>query len=360
MNVGLIGLGEVAQLMHLPILQDLGEQFRVTAVSDVSPSLVEFVKNTYHIPRGYLNAHELIGAPDIEAVFVLSPDQYHGEYVEAALRGGKHVFVEKPAALASGELKKLIALEREYPHQIVMVGYMRRYADHFLKAKEILTGDPKKTEYLRFRDIICEGPFFIGQTRSVFYPKDVPGEIIEAGRIRRREHLDMALGADAGDEERTIYQMLTGLGCHSFAAVRELVGAPKRILSVSTDRGGSHLIIVMEFDGFLGLYELINDQDIVQFDAAIEIFQHTRKLTIKYETPYVRYQPMSLEVIESSATKTETTIHGPSYRDPFRIELNEFHAALTQGRRPKTDLSDALKDLELFEEILRVKGGKKG
>jgi predicted dehydrogenase len=354
MNVGIIGLGEVAQLMHLPILQDMGEQFRVTAVSDVSPSLTAFIQNTYHVDRIYRNARDLIGDSGIGAVFILSPDQYHGEYIELALKAGKHVFVEKPAVLASGELKKLIALEREYPKQVVMVGYMRRYADHFLKAKEILKADAKKTEYLRFRDIICEGPFYIGQTRPVFYPKDVPADIIEEGRLRRRAHLDQAIGSGASDDQRTAYQMLTGLGCHSFAAVRELFGLPEKIKSVSAARNGNHLIVVMEYDGFLGLYELVNDQDIVQFDASIEIFQHTRKLTIKYETPYIRYQPMSLEQIDSSGTKTETLIHGPSYRDPFRTELQEFYRCITEHRRPKTDLADALEDLQFFETLIRV------
>ena len=37
-KVGLIGLGEVAQLMHLPLLAD-DARFAISAVTDVSPSL---------------------------------------------------------------------------------------------------------------------------------------------------------------------------------------------------------------------------------------------------------------------------------------------------------------------------------
>jgi predicted dehydrogenase len=361
MNIGIIGLGEVAQLMHLPILNDMGVQYRICGIYDVSPSLTAFVKETWHIPRSFGNPDELMKEPDIEAVFILSPDQYHGEYIEAALKAGKHVFVEKPAVLASSELEKLIALEKEYRRQIVMVGYMRRYADHFLMAKELLQTEPCETTYLRFRDLICEGPFYIGQTRPVFYPKDISPSVIEEGKKRRREHLDQALGTAASEEQRCAYQMLTGLGCHSFSAVRELFGLPKKIASVSTARGGSHLVIVMEYDGFLALYELINDQEFVQFDAAIEVFQHTRKLLIKYETPYIRYQPMYLEVSIapklSVSSGAETRIYGPSYRDPFRTELDDFYRCISEGRRPKTNLSDALEDLRFFESIIRQMGG---
>ena len=235
-----------------------------------------------------------------------------------------------------------------------MVGYMRRYAGPFLKAKELLEERPMKTEYLRFRDIICEGPFYIGQTRPIFYPKDVPAEVIAEGRERRRAHLDRAIGADATDEMRTTYQMMTGLGCHSFAAVRELYGVPRKIHSVTTAVGGQHVVIVMEFDGFLATYELVNNQNIVQFDAAIEIFQNTRKVLIKYETPYIRYQPASVQVIDSSDRDTRTTTYGPDFHDAFQTELDLFHECITNGTQPKTTLEDAAADLKLFQEIIRV------
>lgn len=355
-KIGIIGLGEVSQLMHLPILQDLGELYQVTAVSDVSPSLVEYIQKKYHIGEGYLNAVDLIEKSDIDAVLILSPDQYHGEYAAWALKAGKHVFVEKPVTLCSKELEELIELKKNYPNQIVMIGYMRRYAGPFLKAKEILEREPKKTEYLRFRDIILEGPFFIGQTRPVFYPKDVPGEVITEGNERRRAHLDRAIGSDATDEQRTTYQMMTGLGCHSFSAVRELFGTPRKIHSVTTAAGGEQVVIVMEFDGFLATYELINNQNVVQFDAAIEIFQNDRKILIKYETPYIRYQPAKVEILESDKMDTKTTTYGPEFRDAFQTELRLFADCIATGNEPKTILEDAVDDLKLFEDIIKVMG----
>ncbi len=355
-KLGVIGLGEVSQLMHLPILQDLCDKFQVVAVSDVSPSLVQFIQEKYHVKDGYLSAVDLIEQADIDAVLILSPDQYHGEYAARALKAGKHVFVEKPVTLCSEELRELISLKNQYPDQTVMVGYMRRYAGPFLKAKEILGREPRKTEYLRFRDIICEGPFYIGQTRPIFYPQDVSDDIIREGSARRRAHLDRAIGADATEEQRVTYQMMAGLGCHSFSAVRELFGLPKKIHSVTTAAGGEQVVVVMEFDGFLATYELINNQNIVQFDAAIEIFQKNRKVLIKYETPYIRYQPMSVQVIESNEKDTKTTNYGPDFHDAFQTELNLFAECIATGRKPKTVFEDAEDDFRLFEELIRVMG----
>ncbi len=354
-HVGVIGLGEVSQCMHLPILQNLCNIYEVTAVSDISPSLVTYIQKKYHILEAFPNAADLIECKNVDAVFILSPDQYHGEYVARALQAGKHVFVEKPVTLCLDELNELIELKKQYPRQIVMVGYMRRYAGPYLKAKEILSESPMKTEYLRFRDIILEAPFFIGQTHPVFYPQDIPIEMIQESRTRRREQIDRAIGANATDRMRTTYQMMTGLGCHSFAAVRELFGVPSKIHSVTTASEGQQVVIVMEFKGgFLGTYELVNNQSIVQFDAAIEIFQNTRKVLIKYETPYVRYQPAYVQVTESNNHDTHTTTYGPDFHDAFQTELTLFAQCIKAGEQPKTSLEDAVADLKLFQEIIRV------
>lgn len=121
-----------------------------------------------------------------------------------------------------------------------------------------------------------------------------------------RDQITRALGNDCTDQQRTTYVMLTGLGCHTLAAVRELVGLPVEVESVSVQ--GEHVIIVFRYNDFLAVYEILNDQDVVQFDAAIEIYQHDRRMKIKYETPYLRYQPHTFEVIESTKKDTKTTL----------------------------------------------------
>ena len=353
-NVGIIGLGEVAQLVHLPILSDLNNKYRIKAVADISPSLNDFIVNKYNISDSYFNPSEIINDPEIDAVFVLSPDQHHFEFVQKAIKHGKHIFVEKPATLNIQQLKELIELEESFPNQITMVGYMRRYAGSFLKARELMRVSPKKTEYLRFRDIICEGPFFMRQTRPIFSPVDIPSVLIEESKKKRNQQLDSALGPETTAEHRTAYQMLTGLGCHSFSAVRELFGSPTSVKATVASHQGELLIIVLEYDGFLATYELVNNQEIVQFDATIEIYQRDRRLKINYETPYVRYQSSTLELSEYTEGNAQTTIYGPDYKDPFVNEICEFYDCITTSRKPKTSLQDSLEDLKLFQKIIET------
>ena len=353
-NVGIIGLGEVAQLVHLPILSDLNEKYWIKAVADISPSLNKFIENKYNISDSYSSPSELLKDPEIDAVFVLSPDQHHFEFVQEAIKLEKHVFVEKPATLNIQQLKELVKLEENFPNQITMVGYMRRYAGTFLKAKELMQLSPKKTEYLRFRDIICEGPFFVSQTKPIFSPVDISSDLIEESKKKRNQQLDCALGSETKAEHRTAYQMLTGLGCHSFSAVRELFGSPISVKAAAASHQGELLIIVLEYDGFLATYELVNNQEIVQFDATIEIYQRDRRLKINYETPYIRYQSSILELSEYAKGNAQTTIYGPDYKDPFVNEICEFYDCIASSCKPKTNLKDSLEDLELFQKIIET------
>lgn len=349
-KVGVIGVGTVSQLMHLPILSGLRDLYQITAVSDVSPAQLDYIAKTYNA-TAYASPYDLVKDPEVEAVFVCSPDQYHAEYALAAMEAGKHVFVEKPVTLCIEDLEKLIAAQEAHPELICMVGYMRRYGQGFLKCKELLAADDRKIEYMRFRDIILEGDFFMGQTRLPFLGTDISDEVKADSSARRYEQVGRALGEGCTDQQRITYVMLTGLGCHTLAAVRELVGLPVEIESVSVQ--GEHVVVVFRYDDFLAVYEIVNDQDVVQFDAAIEIYQHDRRMKIKYETPYLRYQPQTFEVIESTKGDTKTTLYGPDYRDPFEDEVKYYHDCIVSGTRPKSDFQDAMADLVLFRDICR-------
>lgn len=356
-KVGFIGVGGIAQLSHLPLMWDLPDLYKIEAITDISPSLCKYISEKYNVKKIYSNADDLIADKEIDAVIVLTPDPLHYTYTLKAIEAGKHVFIEKPLAMNSRDIRGLIEAEKKHPESIVMVGYMRRFSPAFLKAKELLEEYNKPIEYIRFRDIICEGFFYIGQTRYTKRSRtlsDVPSNAFkEIADMKYQQH-SVALGEDATELQRNAYQMLLGLGCHSFSAVRELVGLPKEVKAVLTSKNGTHFVSLLQYDGFIGTYEMVNDQNVVQFDAAIEIFQGDRKIKIKYDTPYIRYLPSCLEVIDSTRSDTKTTIYGPDYHDCFANELIYFHDCIKNHNKPKTSLYDSLQDIELFEKMARM------
>ena len=344
-KVGLIGLGEVAQLMHLPLLAD-DQRFEIAAITDVSPSLVDHIATRYGVPTRHVSAEALVADPNLDAVFILTPDYLHAPLLEKAIKAGKHVFIEKPAALTAAELKPLIELDKTNS-KIVFVGYMRRFAPAFLELKKWLPAR-EEIRHVRIRDLIRESQFFVDQTRNIFKPTDVPADLIADGRAKTQALLKSVMGEAQPDQLRA-YQVLTGLSSHSFSAMRELFGSPLKVAAARQHRG-ENVLVMFDYGSFTALYEAVI-HDVARFDAGIEVLTLNQHLKMNYDTPYVRNLPTRLEITTSGPNSTGTEIIGPFYEDAFRVELGAFHHAVTTGKKPKTLLSDSLADLELFAEV---------
>ncbi len=347
LKLGLIGLGEVAQLMHLPLLAD-DQRFQIAAITDVSPSLVDHVATRYSVPTRHASAEALIADPNLDAVFILTPDHLHAPLLEQAIRAKKHVFIEKPAALTAAELRPLVDLDQPN-EKVVFVGYMRRFSPAFLELKRRL---PPRDEirHVRIRDLIRESQFFVDQTRNIFRPDDIPADIIASGRAETLRLLKSVMGEATPDQLRA-YQVLTGLSSHSFSAMRELFGAPRKVAAARQHRG-ENVMVMFDYGSFTALYEAVI-HDVARFDAGIEVLTFNQHFKMNYDTPYIRNLPTRLEITTSGEHSTGTEIVGPWYEDAFRVELGAFHHAVTTGEKPKTLLTDSLADLELFAEVGR-------
>jgi len=348
LKVGLIGLGEVAQLMHLPLLAD-DPRFSIAAVSDVSPSLVDYIAQRYNARDSHADADSLLANRDLDAIFILTPDHLHADLLKKAIETGKHVFIEKPACLTAAQLEPILALPRQ-PGQVVFVGYMRRFSRAFLELKQRLPS-LETIRHVRIRDIIREAPFFVTQTRNIFKPNDISPKLIADGRARTQSMLRSVMGEDCPPDALRAYQVLTGLASHSFSAMRDLLGAPKGV-RYAHQHNGETVIALFDYGHFTALYEAIID-DVSRFDAGIEVLTQTQHFKMNYDTPYIRNLPTRLEITTSSDTDTGTEIIGPIYEDPFRIELGAFLDSIVNGTPNKTSLEDSMEDLKLFAEIGR-------
>lgn len=63
----------------------------------------------YSIPHVFDTPDALCASPEIDAVFIVSPDALHLEHVLAAARGGKHVLCEKPLAMNAEQVEQMLA-----------------------------------------------------------------------------------------------------------------------------------------------------------------------------------------------------------------------------------------------------------
>ncbi len=349
-RLGLIGLGQAAQLLHLPNLEKMQEKFQITAVADISGSLTNYIADKYQIAHRFRDGMDLIRCPDVDAVMILSAGD-HAEYAIAALEAGKHVFIEKPMTTDMERAEALMEAKRRHPELVAMVGYCRRYNDSFLKMKELLDADSRPISYVRARTLVLEGPWYLENT----WHERKADDLDPAGRVEMQrkmfEDYNRTLGGHATEAQIWAYLLLTASGCHILSAVRELIGLPKSIRAAVLSPKGTQFTLVFEYDGFNMVFEEMNDQSVVEFDEAIEIYQGDRKLSLKYDSPYIRYLPSQLTVNDLENGQARTTVYGPQYHDMFFNELAEFWRCITERDTPKCDIFDAAEDVRLFLEI---------
>lgn len=347
-KVGVIGLGEVAQIIHLPILQSLAEQFEISAVCDISPGLVQAIGDRYQVAQRYLDAAELVAQDDLEAVFVLNSDEYHAECVIAAARHGKHVLIEKPMCLTLREAEEIVRARDEAGVQ-VMVAYMRRFAPAFNQAVAAVR-DLEKINFARIRDIIGRNQLFVEQSSVVLRCNDISDEAAQDKADRARRLVQEAIG-DAPPEIVNAYRLLLGLNSHDLSAMRELLGFPRRVASARQWNGGRFMAALFEFDGYYAVFETGVDEQ-RRFDAHLEVYGPRQTIRVQYDSPYIRHLPTTLVIETTVGDALEKRVVRPTFKDPYTHELEYFHEVATQGRVPKTTPEDFMDDLRLDRMIV--------
>jgi predicted dehydrogenase len=99
-KVGVIGLGMIAEQVHLPGLSS-SPNAEIYAICDRNAARLHVIGERYHISpeKRFQDYMDLMQLPEIQAVDIATPNFAHLEPVLAAYKNGKHVCIEKPIAL---------------------------------------------------------------------------------------------------------------------------------------------------------------------------------------------------------------------------------------------------------------------
>lgn len=130
---GVIGLGWFGE-HHVDTLQQL-PQAEVAAVCTRRPDRLREVADKYRVPKAFTDYRALLADPDIDLVTVVTHVDDHLEPTLAALRAGKHVFLEKPMAHSVEACDQILAAVRK-TDKAFMVGHVCRFDSAYALAKE--------------------------------------------------------------------------------------------------------------------------------------------------------------------------------------------------------------------------------
>lgn len=133
---GIIGCGAVCEKKSGPALCGV-EGSRLVAVMRRSRAKAEDFARRHRVPRFYDTVEGLLSDPEVEAVYVASPDRWHHDHAIAAARASKHVLCEKAMASNTAECDEMIRVSREQG-VVLGVAYYRRGYPTILRAKALI------------------------------------------------------------------------------------------------------------------------------------------------------------------------------------------------------------------------------
>jgi predicted dehydrogenase len=343
-RVGVIGCGLVAQVMHLPHLRELGDRFEVAAVCDLAPGALEFAGAMFPGASRHSDWRELLG--EVDAVLVLTAGS-HAPVAIAAAEAGVHVFVEKPMCFSVAEGEAMIAAARAHG-VVLMVGYMKRYDPSYEALQASL--DRAQLTFARITTLVSPiEPYALHHARPApsAPDPDVLAELIADDDRRLRE----GLGSDDPFLLHAYRAMLLDSMVHELNGVRGLLGEPALHHARITE---TSLTVTASFDGIEAVFAWIDLPGIARYAQDWSFYGPDSRATLEFPSPLLRSQPTRL-VIEGgepggvASSRTERIV---SYEEAFKRELEEFHAAIAEGREPRTGGEDGLRDVALCRAIV--------
>lgn len=124
LRVGVVGTGAISQVMHVPILAERPD-VDLVVLSDSDVHKARVIADRFGVPEA-VGPDEILVREDLDAVVLCTPNHLHEEQAITALRAGKHVFVERPAALTAQGVERVLAAARASGTSLV-VGLPHRF-----------------------------------------------------------------------------------------------------------------------------------------------------------------------------------------------------------------------------------------
>ena len=132
-GVGFIGAGNFAKGVLLPHLTKRSG-VKLTGVCTSTGKSAQQAARRFNFGLATTDPAALLGQDDTDAVFIATRHGSHASLVSAALRAGKHVFVEKPLCIHEAELgeieQALKDAHNDGQQPCLMVGFNRRFSPH--------------------------------------------------------------------------------------------------------------------------------------------------------------------------------------------------------------------------------------
>ena len=295
----------------------------LAAVCEAAPARAAELSAQFGVPA--LSFEQVLADPGFDAVVLATPAETHAALALRVIDAGKHVFVEKPLALAAEDAEK-VRKAAEARGRVVMVGHLMQYHPAFL----------------RLRQLVAEGG--LGRLRYIYSNR------LNLGKFRRQEDVFWSFAP------------------HDISMILALAGdTPETVQTV----GHSYL--------YNGIADVTTTH--LTFGSGINAHIFVSWLHPYKEQRLVVVGDSGMAVFDDSRPWAEKLVHYPhrvAWRDgmpqpdkadaiaidllpaePLRLECLHFLECVRKNGRPRTDVAEGIGVLSVLDAARRsMKSGR--
>jgi myo-inositol 2-dehydrogenase/D-chiro-inositol 1-dehydrogenase len=348
-----VGLGVVAQSVHLPLLAKHPDEFRTTALCDLSRSTCARLADRLGIDdvRRFGSSADLLDAGDLDAIAILSSGS-HGELAAAAARAGLAIFCEKPLAYTLAEVDALAELEPR-----LMLGYMKLYDPAVERMRELLAGRPAP----RAVDVTVLHPTDERQLAHAGLPQpptDVDAAVLDGLSSAEAAVVERAVGRVPPEISRLYSEAILGSIVHDLAVIRYLVGGP---LSVEfADAWEDSVAIEARLPG--GARVSIRWHYLERYPAyreEVRVHDEAGTVALAFPAPYLLHAPTVLTVIDADG-EGERRSESRWTAEAFERQWLAFADFARGGAPPRAAIPDGRADIVACQAATALIAARRG
>jgi myo-inositol 2-dehydrogenase / D-chiro-inositol 1-dehydrogenase len=365
-RLGIIGLGTVAQAVHLPLLSRHRDRFEVTAVCDLSAELAAVVTGRFGLDDAERcrTAEELLDGGRVDAVLVLSSGS-HAEAAGAALARGIAVFCEKPLAYTLAEADELARLS-ERTGAPLQLGYMKLYDPALRRAARELAAANRSPRSVEVTVLHPSGSSQLAHAALAPPPGDIPPAVLSALRDDTARLRAEAVGPGGVDNRthprppldelgRLYTEVLLGSVVHDLAVVRVLVGDPGRVEFADVWPDGTWESVAVEAVCPGGVRFGLRWHYLDRYPGyreEVRVHHDRGTVALTFPSPYLLNAPTVLTVTDGDGDGAQVRTHRSTV-EAFEEELLAFHRLATDGEPPAAGIAEGRADIVTCQRIVR-------
>ena len=363
MRLGVVGLGAVAQAVHLPLVTKRRDLFAVTALCDLSAGLAGRVADRFGLGAAsrHRSVEDLLDGDRVDAVLLLTSGS-HAAAAAAVLERGLPVLSEKPLAYTLADADALAALAGRGRARL-QLGYMKLYDPAVRRAREALTaGRPM----LRAVDVTVLHPSAAAQLAhaGLAAPADDLPPAVAAALERETARLqELAIGPATAELRRLYTDVLLGSLVHELAVVRLLAGDPERIQHADAwpaDRWPPSVAVDALLPGGVRLSMRWHYLDrYPAYREEIRLHHEEGSIALRFPSPYLLHVPTLLTVTGRAGDAARSSTDRSTV-EAFEEELAAFHRLVTDGTPAAAGVAEGRADILTCQRITRHLAGRRG